>query len=150
MAEVMPTVGPRGTRSLSFLPGLGDLGRKGRKGVVTPSESQPRAPLLPQALKACLFRRSPCFPGFTPFLPSQNNRCTGGGQGARRHRHLPAFGRAASPTQQTPELSLKRSCRSTHRPGAPPTPGNSPGPQDRLGSPGMQKQPPMCAPSSPG
>lgn len=29
-------------------------------------------------------------------------------------------------------------------------PGDSPGPQDRLGSPGIQKQPPMCASSSPG
>ena len=29
-------------------------------------------------------------------------------------------------------------------------PGNSPGPQDRVGSLGMQKQPPMCSPSSRG
>lgn len=40
-------MGPRGTHSLSFLPDLGNLGKKGRKGLVTPWEWQPRAALTP-------------------------------------------------------------------------------------------------------
>lgn len=39
--------------------------------------------------------------------------------GARKHNHLPIFGRAASPAQQTPEPSLDQPPQPRHRPGSP-------------------------------
>ena len=63
----------------------------------------------------------------------------------------PHLEKSSSPTQQIPKPSVDPPPpQAFHRPGSPFPLGNSPGPQDRLGSPGMQKQPPMCAPSSPG
>ena len=75
-------------------------------------------------------------------------------EGRRRRQKVqpsPHLEKSSSTTQQIPKPSMDPPPPQVfHRPGSPLPPGNSPGPQDRLGSPGMQKQPPMCAPSSPG
>lgn len=48
----MTTDGPRGTHFLTSLPDLGNPGKKGRKGLVTPWEWQPRAALLPHRVSS--------------------------------------------------------------------------------------------------
>lgn len=69
-----------------------------------------------------------------------------GRETARNYSLLPVFGRTVFPKYQLPEPFLDQHSCLNLRPRSPQ--GNSPGPQGRLRSPGIQKQPPMCAPSS--
>lgn len=60
-------------------------------------------------------------PGFAPFLQSQHDKHLPReeGEAARKHNHLPIFGRKVSPTQQVPEPPLDHPLWPSHRPRAP-------------------------------
>lgn len=114
-------MGPRGTPSLSFLPDLGNPGKKGRKGLVTPWEWQPRAArLLAKPALSCSLRKVDAAQALLSFHKARmTNTNLGREEGARKHNHLPVFGRALSPNQQTAEPSLDLPNRARHRPGPP-------------------------------